>query len=251
MAHELTLSVKKRTTTGTGVARRMRRAGTIPAILYSKGKEPCMLEVSRLDWDTAFRKGTSHDGLLVHLDVADGAAKASFSSIIKEIQIDRLTGFCLHVDFNEIDLNKPIRTEVHIETVGDADGVVNQGGILEHVRRTVEIECLPREMPDCLQIDVSKLQLNHSLFVRDLVVDAKIKVLTDPEAPIIYIAPPKDEVAETATAEGEAAPTEPELVRKERKEKDEDGEEAAAAPAADKGKDKGKEKGKEKGGKDK
>lgn len=213
MAHELALAAKKRTNVGKTASKQLRKSGVIPSVLYSKDKEPVLIEVDHKEWFMTFRYQTM-DGVIVNLDV-DGE---KFVCLIKEAQIDRLTGKCLHLDFMALDLTKTIRTEVHVETVGDAAGVA-QGGIVEHIKRTVEVECLPRDLPEVIKIDISNLGIDDSVCVKDLKLADGIKILSDADAMLVCVVAPKEE---KEAAEGEeSASVEPEVISKGKKEEEE------------------------------
>ena len=219
MAHELALSANKRTNIGKTPSKQLRKDGIIPAILYAKDKTPVMVEVNHKEWFMTFRD-QSTDGVIVNLDIKDGDKAEQCACLIKEVQIDRISGKCIHIDFLALDLSKPIRTEVHVETVGEAAGVLKNGGILEHIKRTVEIECLPRDLPEVIEVDISALGIDDSICVGDLKLGEGIKVLSDPEAMLVCIVAPKEEKEPEEGAEPTSA--EPEVIAKGKKEEEEE-----------------------------
>ena len=141
--------------------------------------------------------------------------------IIKEMQHHPLTGDILHVDFNQISLTQTIKVSVPLAVKGEAVGV-KEGGVLEHVLWELEVECLPREIPEKIEVEVSGLKINDSLFVKDIVVPKGIKVLNDPELIAISVKPPIKPAVEVAV---EAATAEPEVIKQKKPEEIEEEEE--------------------------
>lgn len=216
MAHEVKLGAVKRDASGKGGARRLRREGKIPAIIYSNGKDPVNVTVDGYEWMMSFRD-VSVESVLVKLDL-DGKV---VSCIVKEHQVNHITGKCAHIDFNEVDSTHAIKTEVHIELSGTPDGVANFGGVLEHTKRTVEVECLPDKLPEVLKVDVSGLGVNKSLTVADIALEDGIKITTPADTVIAHVAGAASEASEEAEEQEEAS-AEPEVIRKGKEESEEE-----------------------------
>ena len=204
------LIVEKRTASGTAAARRLRRRGLTPAILYGRGMESLPLAV-----DSRMLRSLMHAGghnVLVRLKIQDGEGEPP-TVMVKEIQRDAVTGMTLNVDFQRISLTEKVTAEVPVVLVGEAPGV-KQGGVLDQILREVEVECLPTDIPAGFELDVSDLQVAHSLHVSDLVAPPGVEITTEPTAVVVavtrvaeeVVAPP---VAEAAVEEG-AAPAEAE-----------------------------------------
>jgi large subunit ribosomal protein L25 len=205
MGHvEVTVSAEIRTRLGKGGARQLRRVGKIPAILYGGAEPPVPIAVEKGRILEIFRK-------YGHTSIFSLALNGrTVPVILKDWQLDPITGALLHVDFLRVDLTRPMRVKVPIELVGDAVGV-RHGGILDFATHEVEIECVPTEIPARLQVDVSGLEIGDHIAVKDLSLGDRLRVLDDPERVIVSVLAPR--VAE----EGEevtAAPTEPEVIKK-------------------------------------
>lgn len=197
---------KKRTTKGSAEAGRLRRTGFFPAVLYSAGRAGQDIQINEHDFVLMLRE---HHGesLVVDLEIeGEGASKA----LIKAMQHNPLTGRIMHVDFYGIKMDQKIEIEVPVKIVGDAAGVV-QGGVLEHILRTIQVACLPGDMPEELPLDVSKLGLGETLRVRDIQVNAQLDVLTDGDLVVVSIAAPRGAAADDG--EEAAGAAEPEVIK--------------------------------------
>lgn len=201
---EVTLPAEIRTRLGKGGARQLRRAGKIPAILYGSAEPPVPIAVEKGRVLEIFRKYGHTSIFSLALD------GRTVPVIIKDWQLDPVTGVLLHVDFLRVDLTKPTRVKVPVEVVGEAIGV-RHGGLLDVATHEVEIECLPTEIPPRLQVDVSALEIGDHIAVKDLQLGDRVRVLDDPERVIVSVLAPR--VAEEAVA-APTAPTEPEVIKK-------------------------------------
>lgn len=209
----------RRSAVGKGVARKLRQSGSIPAVYYGRGEEPIVLTVGLKELEEVIVKSEGSN-VIVDLKV-DGDGTGDRKALIREIQRDPVGGHILHLDLQHISLTERITVEVPIVLTGIPIGVKDGGGILEHLLRDVEVECLPTDIPSRLEIDVSALNIGDSLHVSDLRAD-KVTILTEGERPIAAVVPPTVlEEAKPAEGEGEAA-AEPELV-KEKKDTEESG----------------------------
>ncbi len=221
----LLLEAQPRTTVGTPTARRARRAGQIPAVVYGQRHQPVSLLVNQREFLRAVRT-TAGENVLIKLKVAGESASGERTVLVKAIQHDPVSGAILHVDFHQVSLTERIAVHVPLVTQGEPVGVKQDGGILEHFLRDIEVECLPTDIPSHLMLDVSALKIGDALHVKDITPPSrKIHILTDAAAVVVSVLPPHIEKAPEVV---EAAPTEPELIRKEKK-----AEEAAAAPAGE------------------
>lgn len=217
------LNGEQRTDVGKSVARKLRAAGRIPAVYYGRGETPISLVVNAKEVDTLL-KSASGANVIVDLQVA-GAAAADRKALIREIQRDPVQGNILHLDLQHISLTERITVEVPIELVGVPTGVKDGGGILEHLLREVEIECLPTDIPAHLEVDVSALNIGDTLHVSDIKAE-RVTILTEADRGIATVVPPT--VLEEAKPAEEAV-AEPELVTKK------EGEEAEAAEGSQSG----------------
>jgi len=185
MGHvEVTVSAEIRTRLGKGGARQLRRVGKIPAILYGGAEPPVPIAVEKGRVLEIFRK-------YGHTSIFSLALNGrTVPVIIKDWQLDPITGALLHVDFLRVDLTRPMRVKVPIELVGDAVGV-RHGGILDFATHEVEIECVPTEIPARLQVDVSGLEIGDHIAVKDLSLGDRLRVLDDPERVIVSVLAPR------------------------------------------------------------
>lgn len=220
---------------GKNAARRTRQTGMVPAILYGGRKDSVALAVNAKQVVRILRSETGHNTIFsVH--VAGGQEE---KAMLKDWQVDPVSGSLLHVDLLRIAMDVRMHVRVPVHTFGEPQGVKMQGGIFEMVTREVEVECLPGDIPEEFKVDVSGLMIGKQLRAADLPLDPqKIKLVTDPQRVLAHVVTLKKEeepVAEAAVA-AETAPAEPEVIKKGKKEVEE-GEAAAgeeAAPKAEK-----------------
>lgn len=205
----LVLEVEKREQTGTGNARRARRAGRMPAVVYGAGDATVMVSVDAHDFDrrVAHLEGTH----LLELRSGDAALNARMV-LVREVQMHPITGMPLHADFHAVRLDQAIEVHVPLHFEGKAAGVT-LGGILQPILREITALCLPTKIPDAISVDVSHLQIHDSLHVSDLALPEGVELVTDASEPVVSVIPPvvekkpgAEEVAEGAEA---AAPTAP------------------------------------------
>lgn len=224
---EATLEAHKRQDFGKNEARRLRASGRIPAVLYGQAGAERKAEAVPLQLDPKALMHILHlesgANTLINLKV-EGAAETRV--LVKEYQLHPVTHHLLHADFYRIAMDRVLIVRVPITIRGEARGVKQQGGVLDFVTREIEVECLPADIPQHLEIDVSDLDVGKGLRVRDLAPDPKWKPISDPDGMLAHVVMPK---AEAAPAEEVAvavpAPTEPELIKKGKVEKPEEEEE--------------------------
>jgi large subunit ribosomal protein L25 len=209
MAQQASLQAAIRTTTGKGAARALRRQGKVPGVIYGHGREA---EAVMIDTGALNRMlvGISAGTAIVDVAVDD---RPPVKALIREIQRDAVRpSEILHLDLYEVRSDEEITLEVPVRLIGVPDGVRNFGGVLDHVLRELEIEVLPSNIPEHVDLDVTQLAIGHSLFVRDIQVP-NARVLNDPDTPICTVVAPRTEEA-PAPVEEAVATTEPELIRK-------------------------------------
>lgn len=219
------LTIRTREGVGKGPAKRLRRGGQVPAILYG-GASPVNVAVVPKD---IFKLIHGHEGSTQLLKVTFEGTRDSKMAIIRDLQFDPVSEDLIHVDLQEVAMDRAIQVTVAVHHVGEAAGVKETQGILEMVLREVQISCLPGNIPELLEADVSNLRIGDVLTVKDIKVPEGVRVLTDPNQAVATVAPPAAEevVAPVAVA---AAPAEPEVLT-ERKPK----EEAVEAEGKEKG----------------
>lgn len=206
MAKQVKLSARPRADVGRNSVKHLRTRGVVPAVIYGHKDQPKNLEINERDISALLSHAVG-ENILVELEISGGATKLS---LIQEVQHHPVRGEILHVDFLEVAMDEMLHTEVPIEATGEADGVKNFGGLLEHSLRSLAIECLPKDLPEIIRIDVSGLGLNQSLHVRDLALPAGVKATSDQDLTVFSVAEPKTEVVAVAGAE---APKDPEVIK--------------------------------------
>jgi large subunit ribosomal protein L25 len=208
MAQQANLQVSIRTGTGKGAARSLRREGKIPGVIYGHGREAEPVAIDTVSLQKMLG-GVSAATTIVDVAI-DG--RAPVRALIREIQRDSLRpAEIIHLDLYEVRSDEEITLQVPVRLIGIPDGVRNFGGVLDHVLRELEIEVLPSDIPEHVDLDVTALAIGHSLFVRDLKVE-NAKVLNDPDTPICTVVAPRTEEAPAPVEEVVTA--EPELIRK-------------------------------------
>jgi len=229
-----TLEGKVREERGKNAARRNRLTGMVPAVLYGGRKDSISLSVNAKQVAKILRSETGHNTIFT-VRVAEGAEE---KAMMKDWQVDPLSGSLLHVDLLRIAMDVRMRVRVPVHTFGEPQGVKMQGGVFEVVTREIEIECLPGDIPEEFKMDVTGLMIGKQLRAGEIPLDPeKMKLLTDPTRVIAHVVTLKKEEEPTveAAVATETAAAEPEVIKKGKKE--EDGEEGAeaAAPKAEKG----------------
>jgi large subunit ribosomal protein L25 len=205
-------------------ARRVRREGKIPAVVYGAGKEAMPISVDPRHVLRILRSDTGHNSIF---DLALNGENAK--AMIVDWQYEPIKGHLLHIDLKRIAMDKALRVSVPIILQGVPAGVKTEGGILEQILREVEIECLPGDIPSHIDVDVSELTFGKILRVEDLPHNEKLKFLSDANQPVAHVTSVKEEVVatpEAVAAEAGATPAEPEVIKKGKAESEEEGGEA-------------------------
>jgi len=223
---------------GKNEARRLRQTGQVPAVLYGGKGEAITLTVNAKQVGAILRSATGHNTLF-QVDLKGKHEPA----IVKDWQVDPVTGRLLHVDLLRIAMDVRMRVKVPVHAFGEPAGVKQQGGVFEVVYREVEVECLPGDIPTEFKVDVSGLMLGQQLHAKDLPVDtAKVKLITEGDrvlAHVVALRVEEEKPAEAVATEA-ATPAEPEVIKKGKKEVE--GEEAAEGEAKAEKSDKGEKK---------
>ena len=223
MAQTVSLSASPRQATGKGAARQARFRGRVPAVIYGHGRDTQPLELEAKALEKALQ-GVEPASTIIDLAVDGKTVK----TLIREIQRHPIRPDIIHVDFYEIHATEKVKLKVPVHLVGNPDGVRNAGGVLDQVTREVEIEVLPENIPDRVELDVNALKIGDSLHVRDLSIP-NAKILTDAELTIATVVPPRAEEVAAPSPEATTEVAEPELIRKVREGEEEEGEAGAAA----------------------
>lgn len=228
MAKAIKVVAETRATSGSSVSRRLRRTGMFPGIVYGTGKTPCAVQVNQKSFLTALG-GHINEHVILDLEIQGQDVR---KVLLQDVQHHPITDQVLHADFHEISMTEKLRIEIPVHLVGDPVGVTQSGGVLEHLLRAITVECLPTDIVEAFNVDVSALQIGDKLSAGDIALDAaKYTLISGKELAIASVsAPREEEVKAEVTAETTA---EPEVIKEK---KDEEEGEAA-------GKDGGKDKG--------
>lgn len=206
---QLSLAARLRTDTGKGAARRLRRDNQVPAIFYGPSSQPVMLAVKYLDLQTLL-KSTDSENVIFQLQIESGQGTESKTVMLKELQADPIKPVYYHADFYEISMDKELTLNVPVRLVNTPVGA-SKGGILQHVKRDLLVSCLPGNLVEFLEVDVSALDIGDAVHVRDIALPQGMKAADDGDTTIAVVTPPHvvaekvEEVAEEEKAAEEAA----------------------------------------------
>jgi large subunit ribosomal protein L25 len=238
---DISVAAEVRASRGKNEARRTRRAGQIPAVLYGSFQEPVSIAVNPREISRIVHSNTGYNTIF-NLVIQGGE---NTPVMLVDRQVDPVKGNLLHADFKRIDLTKRLRVSIPVHTTGEAAGVKVQGGLLEVITRAIEIECLPDEIPEGFTVDVTELMIGQAKRASDVALSGSMKLVSSPETVIAHaVALRAEEVAAPAaeaaavTPEAGAAPAEPEVIKKGKKEEEAPAEEKGKKPAEEKGKKK-------------
>ena len=223
------LNAFTRSHTRTTGNRKVRATGRIPAVIYGGKTKPQNLELNTKEMEELIHHSVS-ENMLVDLAVKDDA-RAKRLALVQEVQHHPLSGKVLHVDFHEVSETEKVTIQVPVETTGEAAGVKNSGGVLEHVLFKLKVRGLPKDLPEQILVDVTNLEMGKAIHLGEIPVMAGVEILGDKHLTVVAVAQPRTEAEETATAEAATAAGDVEMT----KEKKEDGTEAAPAKGAEKG----------------
>lgn len=224
MAEATILNVDKREQSGTAAVRRLRRSGQVPGVVYSDGKEASSIQLERHSFEQMLRHQAS-ESMILELNMPGGAAS---KVLLKDVQHHPLTGSVMHVDFQEIAMDKVLRVSVAVTLNGEPIGVTRDGGVLEQHLREVEVECLPAQIAESIEFDVSELEIGGAVSVASLGLDPdKYRVITDGDISVANVVAPRvsadDEVegeeGEEVLGE-EAVSAEPEVITEKKQDED-------------------------------
>lgn len=227
MAKTLSLQVSQRAGIGRAAVKAVRRSGRVPGVLYGKAKDnavrsrPIEIDAKKLK---ALLHSSTSENVLVDVELTDdkGAKVDSHLALLLDVQHHPLEDYIVHVDLHEIAQDEVLHAEVPVTSTGEPVGVKNSGGLLETMLRTIRVACLPKNLPDLITVDVSHLEIGHSVHVRELKLPEGVTASNPPELPVFSVFAPKEETVEAPTTEVQ----QPEVI----KEKKVEGE---ATPAAD------------------
>lgn len=220
MAKQVKLIAERRTALGRSAVRKLKAVGAVPAVIYGAKDKPETLQVSKRDI-SALLSHAAGENILVELEIAGAANRLA---LVQEVQHAPIGGDVLHIDFHAVSMDEMIEADVPLEPTGIPNGVKNFGGLLEQSLRALSIECLPRDLPDMITVDVSALNIGDSIHVREIALPSGVTTRISPDLTAFSVMAPT--VIEEPVVAAEA-PTAPEVI----KEKKEDPAAAAAAAA--------------------
>jgi large subunit ribosomal protein L25 len=203
------IEAQARTPGGKNANKRLRKSGRMPAVLYGQGKQPVVISVNPSEVGAILHSESGRNTIFTVS--VDGSGQNN--AMVKDYQLDPVQGNLIHADFLEIAMDRLLELTVNIELVGEAEGVKLDGGIMDFVTRSIEVECLPSDIPESIKVDVQALKINDYIRVKNIQTDAKVKILSDPEVVIVTIVPPIKEEVPVEAAAVETA-TEPEIIKK-------------------------------------
>ena len=211
MKFDLTVTVREQA--GKGAARSMRRAGKIPAVLYGQGE--CLLLTINPEGLVKILKSHAGSTALISLTVDGAKSKANRTALLRDYQVDPVTGAVLHADLFEISMSKPIRVKVPIKVIGGIPAGVKEGGVLHHNMRDVHVECLPAALPDHIEVDASALTIGSGIHMKELGEREGVRFLDDPDQMVVSVAAPmSDAKLEALLTSAAGAAGEPEVLAK-------------------------------------
>ncbi len=168
------LNASKRTEKGNGPARQLRRQGMVPAVIYGPGKTPEMLTVNFRELEKILKNSRTTQ-VLLNINISNGGGTETRSAMLKELQSDPVSREILHVDFYEIDMDRKIRMLVPVVPTGKAAGV-EMGGMIQIIRRELEVLCLPSEIPESIEVDVTPLEIGGSIHVKEISLEGEVEI---------------------------------------------------------------------------
>ena len=232
MAKTVSLQVAQRAGIGRTALKAVRKSGRVPGVLYGKAKgearsRPIEIDARKL---ASMLQSSTSENVLVDVELTDPSGKKvdQHLALLVDVQHHPIKDYVIHIDLHEIAQDEILHAEVPVSSIGEPAGVKTGGGLLETMLRTIRVACLPRNLPDMITVDVSHLEIGHSVHVREIKLPEGVTTTNPPELPVFSVFAPKEEVVETPAAEV----AQPEVI----KEKKVEGDAAAAAPDAKGGK---------------
>ncbi len=218
---QVALKANYRKTTRRGEVKKLRATGVVPGVVYGAHTKPLSVEVIGKDLEKVLHSSTS-ENVLVELELAGGTTADKRLAMVQDVQHDHLTDKVLHVDFHELKSDEKFTANVPVHPVGEAAGVKTSGGVLEHAMRYLRVRCLPKDLPEQITVDVTKMEIGDAIKVDGVKLPAGIEALDRKDLPVFIVVAPQVEEEAATPAEG-AATAEPEVITAKKAE----GEEAA------------------------
>lgn len=198
---------------GKGAARSMRRAGKVPAVLYGQGE--CLMLTINPEGLIKILKSHAGSSALISLTITGAKSNPNRTALLRDYQVDPVSGAVLHADFFEVSMNKPIRVKVPIQVIGGIPAGVKEGGVLHHNMRELYVECLPSLLPDHIEVDASPLNIGSGIHLKDITAGEGVRFLDDPDQMVVSVAAPmSDAKLEALLTSAAGAAGEPEVLVK-------------------------------------
>jgi large subunit ribosomal protein L25 len=204
MAKQQTVTAQTRTGIGRSAVNKLKQQGLVPAVVYGGHDAPVALQVNAREISNLLSHATS-EHILVDLQIADGGQTTNRLALIQEVQHDPIKRHVLHVDFHAVRADEKIHAQIPVDAFGEPSGVKNFGGILEIALHSIEVECLPKDLPEIIRIDVSALEVGQAVHVKDIVLPEGVHARHDGDLTVVRVAAPKVEVEATPAADAAAA----------------------------------------------
>jgi large subunit ribosomal protein L25 len=220
---KITLKAKERTGLGKGPSKHLRKEGFIPAIVYHRGEDGIKMGIDRTDLWHALHTSAGENAI-ISLDIEGGedGKGTEKTVIVKEVQKDPINDSIIHVDFQEISLKEKIQVSVPVVLKGEAKGVTEEGGVLSQLEWELEVECLPTDIPESIEIHVEDLMIGDAIHIEDVKLEGDYVFLAEPDQVIVTVTPPQELEEEEEEGLEEGAGEEPELIKKGKKEEEEE-----------------------------
>lgn len=216
----MSLKAVLRQETGKSVCRHIRKEGNIPGVVYKDGERGMGVKVDKKElWRILHTEAGSN--VIIDMRIEGEGAEETKTVIVKETQVDPINDSFVHVDFHEISLAEKLTVKVPVELKGEAAGVTEEEGVLSHILWEAEVECLPTDIPEHINVHVDELRIGDSITVKELVLPEGVEILDDPEQVVVSVHAPQSE-EEPAEEEGEGA-EEPEVIKKGKAEEEDEG----------------------------
>jgi large subunit ribosomal protein L25 len=213
MAKQLKLTAQTRLTSGRSAVNKIKKQGLVPAVVYGGKEPPVKLTVNAREIGNMLAHATS-EHFLVDLEIADGSNRTNRLALVQEVQHHPIKGHVLHIDFHAVKADEELHAEIPVETVGEPTGVKNYGGILEIAMHSIEVACLPKDLPEIITIDVTALGIGDAIHIKDIQFPAGVTTTADGELTVVRVAAPKVEVEPEPTAEA----AQPEVIKEKKEE---------------------------------
>ena len=217
---------------GKELNKKLRTEGLVPSVVYKKGEDSVILKIDKKNLSKALHTEAG-ENVIIKLHIDDAKKKQSRTVVVKEVQRDPVKDHLLHVDFQEISLTEKLKVKVPIAGKGEAIGVKQEEGVLQQVLWEVEVECLPANIPEKIEVDISNLKIGDTIHIKDVQPPEGVEVLDDPEGVVFSVEHAKA-VEEIIAAPAEGEIQEPEVIKEKKPELEEAAAEEAEKPAAEK-----------------